>query len=286
MFKRKFDLNLDKLYAYSIPAQEIIALYFNLRPLVRIAVNEPQLRILKEVSLKLRLKIAITNLFYYPNRNHPICLISKRKKELNEYYNLELNKSSPGILGKFLGYPDCCVNEYVKTREGHRPIETLLKTSNEPSFLLNYLYNFESRNFNHRRFNKISSNYHLSQFYLIPHIPCSFACRASIQYASKLLKMIKSLFPSYHKTLIYHLRRPILFYNDFTFFPINSKRITGNNLLVYDNFIKIHDFLPKQVLSLLKKGNAIKIKNDSIKIYFNYSFLGKLPNKVKLFNFV
>jgi len=282
--------NYLQSYNCGAPLQEIVALCFGLRRLIRIGVFSRQLKVLKEICQKLGLKL-LTIESYDSNRNNLLLLISKSEKRLKEFYKLEKKYIKkyfePSIIGKYLGYPVCCIKEYKKNfkfKNRNNPIKTLLNTKGKLNFRLNYLYNFQSRQFNYQKFNRISPNYHLFDMYLIPHIPCSFNCKQSIGYAQNLLNILKLYFPIYYKKMIFFLKRPILYFNDFVFFPILGK--ANNNLLKYQGFIKIHDNLPIKMVNLLDKGNLFKFKKESnIKVYKDKYLLSKLPSGVKLFNF-
>jgi len=123
----------------------------------------------------------------------------------------------------------------------------------------------------------------LSNNYLIPYIPCSFNCKESIKYAQKLLDILKLEFPEYHEKLTSFLKKPILFFSDFVFFPLTGK-MEGNKLS-YKSFSKIHDYLPIKIVKLLEKGSVIKKENNNLQIYKNSRYVDKLPSSVELFNF-
>ena len=282
--------NFLKLYSCGIPLQEIVALHFNLRPLVRIGVSRQQLNILEKVCAELKFKLS-TMKSYGPNKNNPLLFMSKSEEKLKEYHVLEekyVKKQVESlIMGQYLGYPICCIKEFKKnTRREDRnndPVHTLLNTKGKLNFHLNYLYSFESRKFNYKEYNRISSSYQLNNMCLIPHIPCSFNCENSIKYAQKLLNIIEINFPMFYKKILFFLRKPILYFNDFMFFPLIGK--IDNGSLIYHNFIKIHAELPIRIIKLLEKGNLIKEENNSLQIYKDGYYIKTLSSDVKLFNF-
>lgn len=285
-FKRYLNDNFLKLDSYGIRFQELVALYFDLRPLVRIGVSYSQFKILKEACLQLGFKLLITEPWPYgPNKIHPLLLISKSQRKLKEYYSLEREYEQYKTLGEYLGYPVCCQIEYVNNikYKNNLPNKTLLNTRGELNFLLNYLYSFDSRKFDYVKFNRISTLYNFSNIYLIPHIPCSFNCKSSIKYATKLLNIIKLYLPQYYKKIVFFLSKPILFLNDFIFFPLIGE--IDNDTIVYHNFIKIHRWLSIKTLKLLQSGNLIRKENNIFNIYSGNYLLGKLPLTSKLFNF-
>lgn len=264
--------------------RELVALYYDLRPLVRIGVPFGRFEVIKEICSGLGFKL-LTMESYGPCKNSCLCLISKSEKKLKEYYKLE-KLVDAFSMGKYLGYPSCCVEEFKKNlrrKKGNHPTLTFSNTKGKLDFRLNYLYNFESREFNYQEFNRISKSYHLSSIYLIPHIPCSFNCKESIKYAQKLLNILRLNFFGHYKKLIFYLKKPILYFNNFVFFPLIGKM--GNNSLTYQGFIKIHNHLPTKIAESLEKGNLIKKEKNNLYIYRDSYYINKLPIGVKLFNF-
>ena len=275
----------DKLVTYKIPLQELVSLYFNLRPLVRIGCSYNQLEIFKELCLILGFKFLIIE-SCGPSKDNPLFLISKSEKKLYTYYKLEKKKDETLLLGEYLGYPACCVNKYAKNiriTNKNGPMRTLSNTNGGLCFFLNFLYNFESRNFNYDKFMRFSSDYNLNNIYLIPHIPCSYNCQISINYSLKLANLLKLYFPNYYKRLVFFLKRPILYFSDFIFFPFIGK--VYNNSLTYNGFIKISNILPTYLIELLRKGNFIKENNNRFQIFKGNRFIGVLPFGFELFNF-
>lgn len=277
------------LESCGIPPQEIVALYYDLRPLVRTGVPLGDFMATKEICSRLGFKL-LTMESYGPNKNSRLCLISKSEKKLKEYYKLEkkyIEKSvGPFLLGKFLGYPACCIEEFIKNlhrKNRNQPTKTFSNTKGKLDFRLNYLYNFNSRQFNYQEFNRISESYRLSNIYLIPHIPCSFNCKESIKYAQKLLNILRIDFPGYYRKLMLIIKRPILYFNDFVFFPLTGEM--ENNTLSYQGFLKIHNHLPAKIVKSLEKGNLIKEENNNLQICKNGCYIDTLPSGVKLFNF-
>lgn len=260
--------------------QELVALHYDLRPIVRSGIPFCGLRALKETCSELGLKSLIME-SYGPSKNSCIYLISKSKKKLKEYYELEKKYAGSFQLGKYLGYPSCCVEEFSKNR--NHPIKTFSNTEGKLNFRLNYLYNFDSRKFNYQEFNRICKSYHLSGLYLIPHMPCSFNCKESIKYAQKLLNILRLDFRGYYRKLVFYLKKPTLYFNDFVFFPLIGK--IGNNSLSYQGFIRIHNRLPTRIVESLQRGNLIKEENSNLHIYRDNYYVNKLPSGAKLFNF-
>ena len=283
-------LTVDKIFILQesgVYLQDTVALFYDLKPLLRAGVSHWKFDAFKEALSKLGFKL-LTMEPRGPNKENFNCIISKSEKKLKEYHkaeeNMEMGRSDDS-LGKLFGYPRCCIEEFTKNTSMNKslPPMTLLNTKGESDFRLNYLYSFDSRQFNYEEFNRVTKGYLLSNNYLIPYIPCSFNCKESIKYAQKLLDILKLEFPEYHEKLTFFLKKPILFFSDFVFFPLTGK-MEGNKLS-YKSFSKIHDHLPIKIVKLLEKGSVIKKENNNLQIYKNSRYVDKLPSSVELFNF-
>ena len=283
-------LTVDKIFILQesgVYLQDTVALFYDLKPLLRAGVSHWKFDAFKEALSKLGFKL-LTMEPRGPNKENFNCIISKSEKKLKEYHkaeeNMEMGRSDDS-LGKLFGYPRCCIEEFTKNTSMNKslPPMTLLNTKGESDFRLNYLYSFDSRQFNYEEFNRVTKGYLLSNNYLIPYIPCSFNCKESIKYAQKLLDILKLEFPEYHEKLTSFLKKPILFFSDFVFFPLTGK-MEGNKLS-YKSFSKIHDHLPIKIVKLLEKGSVIKKENNNLQIYKNSRYVDKLPSSVELFNF-
>ncbi|MDO9028500.1 MAG: DUF483 domain-containing protein, partial [Candidatus Roizmanbacteria bacterium] len=274
---------------------EIVALYYDIKPLFRVGISSLNLKLFKNTlsELGFKFKIIESAKSKAPNRNNPTCLISKSEEMLNKYNIAEINRMNTNnsttisLIGKYLGYPSCCIKEYTKNlfigKNENLPFDILSNTKGRLDFRLNFLYNFESRNFNPQEYSRISESYRLSNMYLIPHKPCSLNCKESIKYAQKIIDILKRDFPEYYRELISFLKKPVLFYSDFVFFPLIGKM--EGDILSYQGFLKIHDRLPIEIVKLLNKGNLIKRKNNNLQIYKDRRYIDKLSSSVKLFNF-
>lgn len=288
--KLKNLLTVDEIFILQesgVYLQDTVALFYDLKPLLRAGVSHWKFEAFKEALSKLGFKL-LTMEPRGPNKENFNCIISKSEKKLKEYHkaeeNMEMGRSDDS-LGKLFGYPRCCVEEFTKNTSMNKslPPMTLLNTKGGLDFRLNYLYSFDSRQFNYEEFNRVTKGYLLSNNYLIPYIPCSFNCKESINYAQKLLDILKLEFPEYYERLTSFLKKPILFYSDFVFFPLNGKM--EGDTLSYQGFLKIHNRLPAEIVKLLNKGSLIKRKNNCLQIYQGNRCIDELPLSVKLFNF-
>lgn len=288
--KLKDLLTVDKIFILQesgVYLQDVVALFYDLKPLLRTGISHWKFEAFKKTLLELGFKL-LTMEQRGPNKENFNCIISKSEKKLKEYYKVENIKMGrlDDLFGKLFGYPHCCIEKFMKNASMNKslPPITFSNTKGRLDFRLNYLYSFDSRQFNnYEEFNSVTKGYLLSNNYLIPYLPCSFNCKESISYTQKLLDILKSEFPEYYKRLTSFLKKPILFFSDFVFFPLSGK-IEGDTFR-YKDFINIHEHLPTKIVESLNKGNLIKRESDRLKIYKGRRCIDKLPSSVKLFNF-
>ncbi len=80
--------------------------------------------------------------------NHPkeYIFVSRNERLAEQAYKLWVG-NEPKKLGKMLGYPDCCVDFYIKNylKEKIPTPKDLLSKSKKPSFYTNNIFNFSSR---------------------------------------------------------------------------------------------------------------------------------------------
>lgn len=129
------------------------------------------------------------NLFYDPEPNQPFDIfgIVSRSMEDAEKWKKAFYGSDHKTMGKLLGYPECCIEFFCKTfpheydpvwSAGINTKHILCAENNQKLLMLEEMYpecNMMLRYFGLRA---------------IPHLPCSFTCRESIDLAEMFLGYI------------------------------------------------------------------------------------------------
>jgi hypothetical protein len=143
------------------------------------------------------------------------------------------------LIGRYLGYPECCIEKYVGSQieNGRAPkiSEIYNATKTRPYGLLNNIFCFESR-LKTTLSIKIAKKREffmgmgeLANYSILSHLPCSYDCPKSINFAKQLADIYKSLIIAkswlFVKNLLFST---ILFIDDFNFLAIkSSKRNAG-----------------------------------------------------------
>lgn len=97
-------------------------------------------------------------------------------------------------MGRLLGYPECCVEAFVKAGPG-TATDDLIRAAHRRSERFHWVLNhLDAR----------------STFPLVAHVPCRYDCEASVAQARGVLGMLDSLYPFLGETARRVLARPVL----------------------------------------------------------------------------
>ncbi len=192
-------------------------------------------------------------------------IISKNIKILDKALTLSVEERKPNNyeslteFGRLLGYPLCCINEFISILKKKCPPYTERQNAfdglKKPiPFLLNSL---------------------TGRYNLINHIPCSSNCQESLKIAQKILDTIKKYDEASYKEYVMALKSPVISWNENQSVTLIGGKI--GNLIRYSGVSIRH--IPEEdkekcqydkgVLSLFKKGDKILIEKNSLDLYKN-----------------
>lgn len=278
---------IKQLHREGIFTQDILALQNDLRPCIRFGAPKRSFD-LKKILSKLGLKsVSVFN----PTINNDICFIGKDLKYLKQAAKSEM---SPGTgLGRFLGYPECCIktwNEYINKIDP-MPLLSALNTKSQFHYQLNYLFTPTSRGqciitiINKLRKKLPAENpFEHNDKYLVPHIPCSFDCRPSIAYADKLEKILLKERPEYLEAIKNQLKNPFLFIDEYDFLIMSGT--ANKNSIFYNNIIPFCNLFDKKIAEKIQTGNKIVLDKESFSVFKDKKLIKKFSQKARIFNFV
>lgn len=277
---------IEKLHENGIWLQDTLSVLYDLRPCMRYSLTKNRYTLLKTILPHLGLKMII---YIYKDINKPMCVISKDESILKKIYLYDNNTLSTEKVGRLLGYPDCCI-KFFRSKHDKKllPLKTKENTKTKIDYKLNYLFNFDSRiktediNYVDRLY---QNKYQCWNKYLIPHMPCSFDCKPSMEYASKLFSMIEKEFPEYAKELKLYLSSPILFINDYEFMVFEGK-VLENNTIQYKNLLRVNNLIDKKIFDIISQGNELKLLENEISVLKNGKEIKELKIKAEIFDFV
>jgi hypothetical protein len=131
--------------------------------------------------------------------------------------------------GKILGFPNCCINffkDYNNWKFYSHPFETLRNTPKN---------NFE----------KIGSYYCNNilmdnTYFYIHHLPCSYKCEKTIEYAKRVEKKINEVEPEFVEITNNLLKKPVLIFSEKNYILFDGT--FKNNEILYENSYYKHNY--------------------------------------------
>ncbi len=203
-------------------------------------------------------------------------IISKENTTLeegfkNSWYPISINNRitiKPHIdhywYGLSLGYPECCSKYFFINNEWHtNSIYAQLYSDNTG---LNFLCNNFLKNLG---------------FSYIFHIPCSFNCQKTIEYAEKVRGALVSISIEYVDKIDYMLKLPILhFHENCSYLLIDGQK--NENSATYSNAIFLgNDQSENKYNAILDSGNSILLCGNKVLVYSS----NKFENIIECFNY-
>lgn len=277
---------------WGIDLQSYLLLRYGLKQVIRIGLYEDMF---KEFRKTQQLK----DFYIFSRKFNPIFYGQKFKEPMFHVYlslKIELAKNAyiaekekdDEALGKLLGYPSCCVKNYIiknsiKNKIPDFTIDALISTKTKPSFYCNSIFTFDSKltsfekSISYRRNDQVFSNSH--HLFLIKHMPCSFDCRESIKIGKRILEILKKEMPELAKEIEEALKRPVLYFDYLNWLVFDGS--VRRNQLKYKQILPYHSLFPKENTNLIKNGNRLITDDRQISIFSNKKIIGKIKKENK-----
>ncbi len=276
---------LNELNICGIDPQSYLLLKKGSKPAIRVGLVKSWIEDAKKSAHKLGIKIVIKEFkqIYGQNLKDP---------KINAYYSLDeklcrkaLQTEEEGDREKFgqlLGYPECCVDNFIKNLPSEYTLISLQNVKTKPSFYCNNLFVFDSklRDFDIPIYYKnleMFDNHDVRNLFLVRHIPCSFDCEHSIRIGKMTLKLLKDNFPDLAKNIVNVLKRPVLYWNYFEWVILKGHR--EDDIIKYDGIIDYESLIKKDIKNMIAGGNNIRIKDEKIMVFNNKEKIGEIPRK-------
>jgi hypothetical protein len=179
--------------------------------------------------------------------------------------------------GLLLGYPECCVDAYIRWRKGFHDKKDLVRFTAENSpagktwdFRLNNIVNYFSRVFGpDERHSRLISDLNLRAGLLISaaHVaswhPCSYRCLKSAKKAAAIFDFFVDCAPAYAAGLKRLLARPFLFVDKYYFLPLDEQ--TGAGWAFTYPALPL-GLLPPASAATLKEGGELKLAGSGLSV--------------------
>jgi len=248
---------LLKIFSNYTRSLEILYLLNDIKKIVRLDANEIELKNIKNFCNKENLHLEISDFkviktvddgkgsyantvkkvpVNYPEQGLYHIYISKDINKVNFLKLLE-NKNDDKAIGKLLGYPECCVDFFIKNKDKQQKLQNdyiLPALNNSNGFEFPFYTNYAIRYFD---------------ITLLSHFPHSFHCKESIEIAKNNLQCIKRYSEDLANKFETMLKGPVLYTeNRGIFMFINYK--LNNNILEFEN---VKSTINNELLKLFKK---------------------------------
>lgn len=181
--------------------------------------------------------------------------------------NIIINKQWMDYIwfGHELGYPDCCVDFFARNNGKGKFLYSIFQNTTGK---LDYHCNCIAKD---------------TPFSYIYHMPCSYNCAKTIDYAKTLKKEIKKHEPHFVTATETHLRRPFLVFKEQFSYAFEGKA-DGNNIR-YNEFFFLgkdrgcsrsrYDYYGDE----LKKADRIEVNNRDIRLFKHDKQTGTVPKE-------
>ncbi len=278
------DANIkESLPEISLDLQSFLMLKAGLKPVVRLGFKRNK-DSYDEVAKKLGivLKIKRFKKLYWVVLGNPVEVLyaGLSGRLIEEAYNAEVNRDMLA-LGKLLGYPECCVKNFVESLDTEKDfmVSALKRTKKNPSFFCNGIFNIESKwscsGYSFKKDEQIFSDF--NKLFLIKHIPHSLDCQESIKIGKKTLELLEKESPEFAKEIVEALQKPVLYFNYFDWLVFKGK--VKDQELIYEEVILNRSYSADDKIKKIRLGNRLKVSDKKIIIYKDRKVIGELAKK-------
>jgi hypothetical protein len=275
----------------SLVLSEFLAVIKGIKPVMIQGISPNEIKLIKTSFPELNIACHDKVLW---NRRFHVCALSKNKSLAKKAIDLYCLKNvniglNIRLMGESLGYPKCCVENYVKYINQNQQYNSSLityqayKATKKFNPFVNNLLNFSTRlhsnsdRINFDEFRKINLDFweqvhtppHYFQF--ISHIPCRYDCPESIKLGKKIQNLLKKYAPDTEKIVTYTLSKPILFFDLFKLVIFDG--YFKDDTLYYQRIIPPSFLIDNLLMEKIKSGNKIIVDNKKIKILKDRSLL-------------
>jgi len=168
-------------------------------------------------------------------------------------YFVEKHLADHAKFGQALGYPLCCQRFFHHRNNWHIDntyYAAYRCTHGDPRILSNGLLRHTA-------------------FSLVSHLPCSFLCNATIEYATILRALITETAPDYVKEIDRHLASPVLCLSELQIYRFEGT-LSSLGQVHYSSIAPVNPTDSNSLLcQLLKKGDTCIVDGNLIRIYKN-----------------
>jgi hypothetical protein len=264
----------EDVKTFGMDIQSYLLVKTGVKPVMRLCIDKSKRNKLEDIARKIGLCILIKTFpkLYSQKLEQALTFayLSLSDELLRQTYEAE-KINDRETLGRLLGYPDCCVKEFLKSfnNETDFTLCSLLNTKTKPSFYCNSIFNLESKlsltNITYQILNNRNIFKESNTLFLIRHLPCSFDCKESIRLGKKTLELLEEHIPHLASKIVDALKRPVLYFDYFNWIVFDG--IVRGNTLEYTNILPYETLVPGKIIEKIKTGNKIEVFDDKIVVF-------------------
>jgi hypothetical protein len=235
---------------FTILLPELIAVQKKIKPVMRADVSEQSSKSFERLCLELGLYALISPFKFVVSRDtdqHKKVPLEYHSQGQRYYYvsldpeiakesmKYDIITPSADKFGRLMGYPECCISFYQNSANLESTHKLVFKTADNTSGDFSWMLN-----------NLLLG----TPYYLIPnYYPCSYNCKKSLSYATKVFSAIKHFDIDYAKRIEYHLKLPVLVWEQFEVIVFEGF-VSGDKIIFEDFFFidrnkMLSKFVPK-----------------------------------------
>ena len=204
--------------------------------------------------------------------------ISDKKDVCDKIIEYRIGKGEQwDLLGRELGYPDCCVNAHSeKLGKNGRNLSSPFfvddgKNIIQTDFRLNTLLNFSSytyseKNNDRNNWMKVVKSKIMTHVYYLIHIPCSLECEKTKKQAIKIERMMDRHFPKKNKYYKKALKKGFFILDPAKYATFDYK-IKKDKVKIYN--LKFFPTVNQKEAEKIKEVDHFFIKNNDVVIPSN-----------------
>jgi len=274
----------ESLRKISLDLQSFLLLKAGLKPVVRLGFEGSRNsynEIAKKLGVVLRIKQFKKLYFSVFEDGIKLLYMGLSASLVEAAYQAEV-KGDRLALGKLLGYPECCVKNFLENFDTKKDFTIIAfkETKKTPSFFCNGIFNIESKwpcggGDSFKKDGLAFSDF--NRLALIKHVPHSLDCPESINLGRKTLELLEKESPEFAKEIVDALKRPFLYFNYFDWLAFKGK-VRGQEL-IYEEVIGNLSYSSDDKIKQIVQGNRLIVSDKKIIIYKDQKVIGELIKK-------
>ncbi len=275
----------DLLDRCNIDLQSYLMLKAGLKPVIRVGIEKRVMREAETIAGKLGLECVFHEYgrFYdFVHETPPILAyysLSRKDADMAGKAEMDGDKMKLGLM---LGYPECCIENFIGTNRVDFTLKAFRKSRGRPSFYCNNLFVFDSkiRKEHQRTYEKnagLFNNPNVRDLFLIRHVPCSYTCKRSMRIGSMTLEMLRLESPALASRIEKSLKTPVIYWDYFRWVVLDG-HASGDEIR-HSGSLDFDSLVDRGIRERIDESDTIKIDSDSLRLLKGKVHVGDIRRK-------